>query len=86
MKSAIRNGELKRTNGLVDFLASGIYGEEKIPCQIGYIEDTDTFGDKIALPAYIFIDDGVTEDGNHYYKATINLCDNASVDVDEEKI
>lgn len=63
-------GEMKKTTGLVDFLADGFIERdgEKIPCQIGFTQ----FGEEREA-THIFIKDGITENGTHYYKETIEL-------------
>lgn len=68
-------GELVRQNkeGLVDFLAEGyiMRGKEKIPCKIGYTEWLDNNNVFHLEPDYIFIEDGITENGTHYEAETI---------------
>ena len=64
-------GPLKKiSHGLVDFLAPGYiirYGE-KIPCEFGFTVFSD---EKEAT--HIFIKDGITNAGTHYYSQTIEL-------------
>lgn len=61
----------KLQHGLVDYLADGYIegNSSRIPCQIGY---TDFKGE--IEPTHIFIQDGVTTSGEHYYAETIELC------------
>lgn len=56
--------------GLVDYTREGylLRDNEKIPCLIGY---TDYSG--IIEPTHLFIDDYISDNGNHYYKETITL-------------
>lgn len=56
--------------GLVDYTREGylLRDNEKIPCLIGY---TDYSG--IIEPTHLFIGNGVTDSGNHYYAETITL-------------
>lgn len=64
---------VRQNNGCADFLAEGyiMRGEEKIPCKIGYTEWLDD-NDVLHLdPDYIFIEDGITENGTHYEAETI---------------
>lgn len=67
-------GDLKKQNvGIVDFLAEGyiIRGGERIPCELGWIADTE---DEVGFkPDYIFIKQGITEAGTHYCSETICL-------------
>lgn len=57
-------------NGLVDYEMEGyiIRDGEEIPCKIGFTDFST--GREIT---HIFIDDGITESGTHYYKETIEL-------------
>lgn len=57
-------------HGLVDYEAEGyiIKDGERIPCRIGYTDFS--FG---VVATHLFIDDGITESGTHYYKETIEL-------------
>lgn len=61
-------GPLKKiSHGLVDFLAPGYiirYGE-KIPCEIGFLDEKEA--------THIFIKEGITTNGTHYYAQTIEL-------------
>lgn len=84
---ATRTSELRVNHGLVDYIADGILGTDKIPCEIGYCEFTDLDGFIIIRATHVFIkNDGVTESGNHYYKETINLLDNCYVDIEDEEV
>ncbi len=70
-----RTGKIKKAEGLVDFLAEGYIEREgeEIPCQIGYNTYMDA-EDDIRLEAdYIFLKDGITESGTHYYAETIRI-------------
>ena len=65
-------GELKEVKGgLVDFIAEGyvIRDGERIPCEIGFTK----YGDEEVEETHIFIKNGITEGGNHYYAETIEL-------------
>lgn len=65
----------KQHNGLADYLADGYLerDNEKIPCQIGFTEWMDS-NDEIHVEAdYIFVKEGITEAGTHYYAETICL-------------
>lgn len=66
-----RLSNLRPTSGLVDYLADGDY--QGIPCRIGYINYSDIYDNGGIIPRYLFIDDGITKSGDHYYKATIDL-------------
>lgn len=65
-------GELsdKLNKGLVDYLADGYIERdgEKIPCQIGFVAM-----DSLIEATHIFIKDGITENGTHYYAETIEI-------------
>ena len=65
-------GELsdKLTEGLADYLADGYIERdgEKIPCQIGFIAM-----DSLIEATHIFVKDGITESGVHYYAETIEI-------------
>lgn len=66
--------EMKRQNNAqVDFLADGYIERvgEKIPCQIGFTEWMDSDGDIHVDADYIYIKDGITENGTHYNAETI---------------
>lgn len=54
--------------GLVDYTLDGYVdmGDFDAPCKIGFYDGEDE-------PVYIFVDDGVTDDGYHYEKDTIAL-------------
>lgn len=73
---AIRTGELKAHNGLVDYIAEGYIkrGIKEIPVEIGYLEYTDT-----VEAAYIFIKNGDI-------KETINLRESCLYDADDINI
>ena len=93
IRGIIRTGDIKAMRGLVDHIADGeIFidkaengGRDRIPCRIGYYEETDADGSDILRAAYLFIDDGITDNGNHYYKETINLEDNYDYMVNDEE-
>lgn len=57
-------------HGLVDYTRQGylLRDTDKVPCLIGY---TDYSG--IIEPTHLFVDDYVSDNGNHYYKETIEL-------------
>ena len=67
----------KVNHGLVDYVADGYIDRdgEKIPCKVGfmttYANENDAYNDVIAT--HIFINDGITADGTHYYAETIEL-------------
>lgn len=66
-----RTGELKAHTGLVDYIADGecLMGAEWIPCQIGYLEyECDDVCEN--RPVHVFFNDGFTDKGTHYNKAT----------------
>lgn len=68
-------GEMrKQKEGLADYLADGYIqrGEDRIPCEIAFLEITIN-GEPHREPYYIFIKDGITESGNHYYAERIDL-------------
>jgi len=88
MDRAIRVNRLRPATGLVDYLAEGLIyrGAERIPCEIGYIEETS---DEVTIckAAYIFIKrDGVTDSGYCYHKETIKLEDNTNYHVLNEEV
>ena len=88
-RAAIRTGAIRTAKGIVDFIATGELrgGGDRIPCEIGYYEDTTPDNIDILRAAYVFIKrDGVTESGNHYYKETLYLLDNGNdiISFDEE--
>ena len=70
-----RTGDMKMAAGLVDYLADGYIERDgdQIPCQIGYNEYEDADGEVTCKAEYIFIKEGVTEYGTHYYADTIAL-------------
>lgn len=89
MLSAFRVGEFKAIkegrvhNRSVDYVANGIFYSEgiTIPCEIGY----NSYPSDILRADYIFIkEDGVTEDGYHYYKETIDVNERGIIIHDEE--
>lgn len=87
MYHAERTGKIKFTSGLVDYETEGIFhtGLHKIPCTIGYVDSRDNFTGKAYLePVYLFIKDGVTENGIHYEKTTIDLTIRKDIAVKEE--
>lgn len=65
--------ELRAVNhGLVDFEADAILEREDflIPCKVGFMK-LESEDEPVAT--HIFIKDGITKDGFHYYKETIEL-------------
>ena len=63
--------ELKKvSHALVDYIANGyVYRDgEKIPCKVGFTEFN-----AVVEATHIFVSDGITENGNHYYGVTIEL-------------
>lgn len=68
-----RTSELKAHTGLVDYMADAecLAGTEWIPCRIGYLEYEYT-----NEPEYVFFNEGVTDKGTHYNKATFTFADN----------
>lgn len=67
-----RTGELKRTDGLAEFIAEGYIERDgdRIPCKIGYFYlDWGNY----YRPEYLFIERGITESGTHYEAETIDL-------------
>lgn len=72
-----RTGKIKLTSGLVDYAADGIlhlHDTGDVPCKIGYVEYVNNNNEFILQPTHIFIqNDGVTKEGNHYSKETIDL-------------
>lgn len=72
-----RTGELKPHTGWVDYIADAecLMGSEWIPCRIGYLEfECDDVCEN--RPEYVFFNNGVTDKGTHYNKATITFADN----------
>ena len=64
------------SHGLVDYLADGYINRDGviIPCEIGFDECYDYDNDDVVLkPTYIFIKDGITDDGVCYNAETIKL-------------
>jgi len=63
-------GKLEEVNGLVDYIAAGYIERdgEKIPCQVGFINAVTE-----PVATHIFIKDGITENGVHYYAETIEI-------------
>ena len=65
-------GRIKKTGSgsLVDFIANGEIERdgELIPCEVGYYDMATGL-----IPAFIYIQDGITENGNHHNKETIKL-------------
>lgn len=63
-------GEAKKVKaGLVDYVADGYIERDgdKIPCLVGLINGVEL------VPTHLFIKDGVTDNGTHYYAETIEL-------------
>lgn len=58
----------KVNHGLVNYVVEGYIERdaEKIPCEIGFIY-------KYENPTHIFIKNGITENGTHYYAETIEI-------------
>lgn len=74
MLNVRRTGMIKTHTGICDHIAFGEIERngEWIPCRIGYDEYDD--GEEYSLvPAFVFISDGITANGNHYYRETIVL-------------
>lgn len=71
----VRTGDMKMAIGLVDYLADGYIERdgEQIPCQIGYNEYMDAEDNIRCEAEYIFIKDGITENGTHYYAEMIAI-------------
>lgn len=87
---AKRTGKIKLASGLVDYEAEGelfIWGTGTIPCYIGYIDGYDnSTGEGQLEPTYLFIkSDGITDEGNHYNKQTIDLRYRKDISVRGEK-
>lgn len=66
-------GAIKKTGEFsrVDFIAEGKYEINDgvfIPCEVGYYALS-----KGLYPAFIYIQNGITDDGTHYDKQTIEL-------------
>lgn len=73
-------GNIKKTSGLVDYIADGYVMRkgERVPCMIGFTVCGYTYTDEDRGEAelavtYIFIKDCVTESGTHYYAETIEI-------------
>lgn len=66
-------GEMRQAKGnsLVDFLTTAEMrrGDDIIPCDVGFYE---TSRGNI-IPAYVFIKEGITANGNHYESETIEI-------------
>lgn len=77
MNYAQRTGKIKYSSGLCDYIAEGFLHKHDvgdIPCKIGYMEAYVNNNELILHPTLLFIqEDGVTKEGNHYYKETIDL-------------
>ena len=74
MLNVRRTGLIKAHTGICDHIAFVEIERngEWIPCRIGYDEHDD--GEEYSLvPAFIFIGGGITENGNHYERETIEL-------------
>ncbi len=91
MDYAYRTGKFKFSTGSCDYVAEGIlhrHAVGDIPCEIGYINTMVRYsGSKeILKPTLLFIQkDGVTKEGNHYYKETIDLNIRRDIACQEEK-
>ena len=72
-----RTGKIKYSSGLCDYVAEGVLHKHdvgNIPCKIGYVEAYVNSNELILQPILLFIqNDGVTKEGNHYYRETIDL-------------
>ena len=80
-----RTGALQPiAHGLTDYVAEGrlLRNDEWIPCEIGYTGWYSSMNSKgqyepngcyLIDPTHIFVKDGMTESGNHYYAETIEL-------------
>lgn len=78
MDYAHRTGKFKFSSGLCDYIAEGFLHRHDvgdIPCKIGYVNTmVRSSHGEILKPTHIFIqNDGVTKEGNHYCKETIDL-------------
>ena len=85
-----RTGKIKYSSGLCDYEAEGIlhrHAVGDIPCKIGYINTMDRYSyNEILKPTLLFIQkDGVTKEGNHYYRETIDLNIRRDIACQEEK-
>ena len=62
-------------DGLVDLICKGVLykGAYKVPCLIGYRVYGEDENGYLCEPTHIFVDDGITDDGYHYYAETIEL-------------
>lgn len=90
MDYAHRTGKIKYSSGLCDYEAEGIlhrHAVGDIPCKIGYINTMDRYSDnEILKPTLLFIQkDGVTKEGNHYYRETIDLNIRRDIACEEER-
>lgn len=85
---AERTGKIKYSSGLCDYVAEGVLHKcdvGDIPCVIGYMS-RPYCGSHILEPDTIFIcKDGVTKEGNHYFKETIDLRYRKDISVEEEE-
>lgn len=70
----------KQKKGLVDYLQDGVLIRDgkRIPCEIGwtiwgYCGCPEDRMDEQLEVSYIFVKDGILDDGTHYYKETIKL-------------
>lgn len=84
-----RTGKIKYSSGLCDYVAEGVLHKHdvgSIPCKIGYVEAYVNNNELILQPILLFIqNDGVTKEGNHYYKETIDLSIRRDIACQEEK-
>lgn len=85
-----RTGKIKYSSGLCDYVAEGVLHKHDvgdIPCKIGYMNTMDRYSDnEILKPTLLFIQkDGVTKEGNHYCKETIDLNIRRDIACEEEK-
>jgi hypothetical protein len=84
-----RTGKIKYSSGLCDYVAEGnlhIHDTGVIPCKIGYVEAYVNSNELILQPILLFIqNDGVTKEGNHYYRETIDLNIRRDIACQEEK-
>lgn len=84
-----RTGKIKYSSGLVDYAAEGVlhlHDTGDVPCKIGYVEAYVNNNELILQPTHIFIQkDGITKEGNHYYRETIDLNIRRDIACQEEK-
>ena len=89
MNYAERTGKIKYSSGLCDYVAEGVLHKHdvgNIPCKIGYVEAYVNSNALILQPILLFIqNDGVTKEGNHYYRETIDLNIRRDIACQEEK-